>query len=68
MRNEIIKLENVLQTDNVDLAIAMLNLLKSTTDSSIGGNAEDDLITNADAQRKVLPEIEYLIFILEKQK
>ena len=58
LRNEIIKLENVLRTDNVDLAIAMLNLLKSTTDSSIGGNAEDDLITNADAQRKVLPEIE----------
>jgi hypothetical protein len=68
LQNETISLENLLRTDKVDQAIAMLNVLKSKTDSSIGGIAKDDLITNPNAQRKVLPLIEYLILVLEKQK
>jgi hypothetical protein len=59
---------NLLQSDNLDEAIVQLNDLKAKMDSSFGGLAADDSITNPQAQQKVLPLIENLIQVLEKQK
>ena len=59
---------NLLQTDKLDEAIIQLNELKAKTDSSFGGLEADDLITNPEAQEKVLPLIQNLIQVLEKQK
>jgi hypothetical protein len=68
MQNEPNSIATLLQIDKIDEAIQQLNELKSKTDSSFGGAASDDLITNPQAQRKVLPLIENLIQVLEKQK
>ena len=63
--NDIVSL---LQSDKLNEAIKQLNELKSKTDSSFGGLAADDLITNPQAQQRILPLIENLILVLEKQK
>lgn len=67
-QNETNNIANLLQSDKLDEAIVQLNDLKAKTDSSFGGLDADDLITNPQAQQKVLPLIENLIQVLEKQK
>ena len=57
-----------LESDNLDQAIAELTTLKNLTDSSEGGLAADDIITDPQAQQEVIPLIENLIQVLEKQK
>jgi hypothetical protein len=67
-QNETNDIASLLQSDKLNEAIQQLNELKSKTDSSFGGLAKDDLITNPQAQQKILPLIENLILVLEKQK
>jgi hypothetical protein len=67
-QNETNDIVSLLQSDKLNEAIQQLNELKSKTDSSFGGLATDDLITNPQAQQKILPLIENLILVLEKQK
>lgn len=67
-QNETSNIADLLQSDKLDEAIVQLNDLKAKTDSSFGGLAVDDLIINPQAQQKVLPLIENLIQVLEKQK
>ena len=63
-----VSIANLLQSDKLDEAIVQLNELKAKMDSSFDGLAADDLITNPQAQQKVIPLIENLILVLEKQK
>lgn len=58
----------LLQSDKLDEAIARLNGLKGKMDSSFGGFSGDDLIINSDAQQQVVPLVDNLILVLEKQK
>ena len=67
-QNETNDIVSLLQSDKLNEAIEQLNELKSKTDSSFGGLAADDLITNPQAQQRILPLIENLIIVLEKQK
>jgi hypothetical protein len=67
-QSELQKITNLLESDKLDQAIMSLNLLKNKTDSSEGGLPADDVIVNPQAQQKVLPLIENLIQVLEKQK
>ncbi|HJS64663.1 MAG TPA: hypothetical protein VJ767_07365 [Nitrososphaeraceae archaeon] len=67
-QNKTDSLANLLQSDKLDEAIIQLNELKAKMDSRLGGLAADDLITDPQAQQKVLPLIENLILVLEKQK
>jgi hypothetical protein len=62
------KISNLLESDKLDPAIAELTTLKNLTDSSAGGLAADDLITDPQAQQEVIPLIDNLIQVLEKQK
>lgn len=61
-------ISNLLESDKLDPAIAELTTLKNLTDSSAGGLAADDLITDPQAQQEVIPLIDNLIQVLEKQK
>jgi hypothetical protein len=67
-QNETNDIASLLQSDKLNEAIGQLNELKSKTDSSFGGLAGDDLIINPQAQQRILPLIENLIIVLEKQK
>lgn len=67
-QNQTGSLANLLQSDKLDEAIAKLNELKAKMDSTLGGFKADDLIKDPQAQQKVLPLIENLILVLEKQK
>jgi len=67
-QSEIEKISNLLESDNLDPAIAELTILKNLTDSSAGGLATDDLIIDPQAQQEVVPLIDNLIQVLEKQK
>ena len=58
----------LLQSDKLDEAIGRLNELKGKMDSSFGGFSGDDLIIDTDAQQQVIPLIDNLILVLEKQK
>jgi hypothetical protein len=58
----------LLRTDQVDSAINQLSELRATADSSLGGVAADDIITNPAAQEEVVERINYLMRVLEKQK
>ncbi|MDW0212026.1 MAG: hypothetical protein QOA12_08700, partial [Nitrososphaeraceae archaeon] len=62
------KISNLLESDKLGPAIAELTTLKNLTDSSAGGLAADDLITDPQAQQEVIPLIDNLIQVLEKQK
>jgi hypothetical protein len=57
-----------LEEDDIDSAIDELSDLRTKTDSSVGGSAADDLISAPSAQQEVVPLIDNLITVLEKQK
>jgi hypothetical protein len=67
-QSELEKISNLLESDKLDPAIGELTILKNLTDSSAGGLAADDLITDPQAQQDVIPLIDNLIQVLEKQK
>lgn len=67
-QSELEKISNLLESDKLDPAIGELTILKNLTDSSAGGLAADDLITDPQAQQDVIPLIDNLIEVLEKQK
>jgi hypothetical protein len=58
----------LLRSNQVDAAINQLSELKTTADSSLGGNAADDIITSPAAQKEVVDRINNLILTLQKQK
>jgi hypothetical protein len=62
------ELSSLLVSDNLDGSINELQELRSTTDASVGGNPQDDLIVDPEAQQTVLGLIDNFIQSLEKQK
>lgn len=62
------ELSNLLVSDNLDALINELQELRSTTDAIVGGNPQDDLIVDSQAQQTVLGLIDNFIQSLEKQK
>jgi hypothetical protein len=62
------ELSNLFVSDNLDESITELQALRSTTNATVGGNPQDDLIVDPEAQQKVLGLIDNFIQLLEKQK
>jgi hypothetical protein len=58
----------LLLSNQLDESIQELSELRSKVDSSFGGGAADDLISSPQAQREIVPLIDNLILVLEKQK
>ena len=58
----------LLRSNQVDAAINQLSELKTTADSSLGGNAADDIIRSPAAQKEVVDLINNLILTLQKQQ
>ncbi len=62
------ELSNLLVSDNLDESINELQELRSISDATVGGNPQDDLIVDPEAQQTVLGLIDNFILSLEKQK
>ena len=60
-------LANSLSSDDLKGGIEILLQLRSLTDSSVGGSADNDLIVSSEAQQKLIPIIDNFIVALEKQ-
>jgi hypothetical protein len=58
----------LLKSDKLDSAIAKLSDIRSKADSSFGGSEANDIISSPVAQKNVVPLIDNLIMVLEKQK
>ena len=61
-------LSTLLKSDKLDAAITNLHDLRAKMDSSFGGNSSDDIISSPSAQKEIVPMIDNLIGVLEKQK
>ena len=57
-----------LLSNQLDTAIGELSKLRSKADSSFGGSQADDLILSPQTQKEIVPLIDNLILVLEKQK
>ena len=68
VQNKTGSIADLLQSDKLDEAIGQLNGLKGKMDSSFGGFSGDDLIIDTNAQQQIVPLVENLILVLEKQK
>ena len=62
------ELSNLLASGNLDESINELQELRSTTDATVGGNPQDDLVVDPKAQQTIVGLIDNFILSLEKQK